>query len=415
MLQFQIMILKELEVHDIKEAKHKNYSLIAANKEKPLFKYINSNDEIEEENNINKYLKINLDNCEEKITDENSYVLELLNNKEIKEDLKEMYINYLGTKINRLSLVDDLEFWSKLLLKNVDYSEENILDYFFKVAESKIDENLREFINLDFKQLAFNEINFIEEYGEKSNEIFYHGIICCNELKTEIYLEILRYFSYKEDSFSIQGLSEEKIRILIKRDIIEMSEENLNFIRKEYQNNLIFFIIKNIEIYINEIIDKDNYLEKEIFELLEACIKDDYKIKLLKIYKKPISIIEKNYSKVLEIYILNNYLEKSDLEFLIKNYHGKEAGVKEAIIKVLCDNLSDIIKKGYKIDENLVIELLERLKNNDDKNDLFLYISDNLKDKREVENLLIFLEEGESYIKLLNGKNPSFKLNESRY
>lgn len=75
--------------------------------------------------------------------------------------------------------------------------------------------------------------------------------------------------------------------------------------------------------------------------------------------------------------------------------------------------MSDIIKKGYKIDENLVIELLERLKNNDDKNDLFLYISDNLKDKREVENLLIFLEEGESYIKLLNGKNPSFKLNES--
>ena len=73
-----------------------------------------------------------LDNCGECITDEEPTALAILNNSEIDRENKKEYISFLQTVIERIETVLDKELWSMLLQeKLVNYSENNILNYFF--------------------------------------------------------------------------------------------------------------------------------------------------------------------------------------------------------------------------------------------------------------------------------------------
>jgi len=102
----------------------KNYTLIISKADEPLAKYVKEN--------INIYISIVLDNCGKHITDGEFAALEILNNPVIDDDKMKDYITYLQTEIKSIKNVDSQDLWSSLLQqKQVRYSEENILDYYF--------------------------------------------------------------------------------------------------------------------------------------------------------------------------------------------------------------------------------------------------------------------------------------------
>lgn len=134
----------------------KNYTLILSKPDEPLVQYVNEN--------MEEYIRIVIDNCIDNITDDEPSALVILNNPDVDSNNKEEYIGFLQTKLEYLGDVEEKDLWSLLLQKKlVNYSEANILYYFFRSAKG-LDAFLVAFINgqnnrLNFETKSINELN----------------------------------------------------------------------------------------------------------------------------------------------------------------------------------------------------------------------------------------------------------------
>jgi hypothetical protein len=100
-LQNQYHITKD------KSYSHKNLSLILSKDHEPLVSYIHEN--------IDEYMEIMLQNCNNQISDTEETSLYVLNNEEITNEHIERYIDCLSTPISSLRSVDDISLWQKLI------------------------------------------------------------------------------------------------------------------------------------------------------------------------------------------------------------------------------------------------------------------------------------------------------------
>ena len=84
-----------------------------------------------------------------------------------------------------------------------------------------------QFIN-DFNyNLKFDNDSINSDFGENSASNFFNAIVTCNELTNERYESFLRALNMYYTSFSNTDIEEDKILILIKLNIIRMSDSVL--------------------------------------------------------------------------------------------------------------------------------------------------------------------------------------------
>ena len=155
-----------------KDFNHKNYTLILSAPESPLAQYVDEN--------INDYLEVIINHCDEIITDSEPVVLSILNNNEITFENKLAYIEVLNTRIALLKDIADKAIWALLLQNNlVKYSESNILEYFFN-SEKNLDNILIEFPNQS--EYLFSHLKFLQ-FGMNHNitqvTSLFHCIFYC--------------------------------------------------------------------------------------------------------------------------------------------------------------------------------------------------------------------------------------------
>lgn len=116
----------------------RNYTSILSQPNSPLAKYIKQN--------MNSYIECILSNIEGTISDDESKIMMILNDESIESHNKQKYIECLKTEIELIENVIDNSLWTLLIEKNlIQYSEENIVDY-FSYAES-MDDCLINWIN----------------------------------------------------------------------------------------------------------------------------------------------------------------------------------------------------------------------------------------------------------------------------
>lgn len=382
--------------------KSKNYTLISSKPNEPLASYINDK--------INNYIDIVLENCNKIINDEESAALAILNNKNVDDDNKEEYINFLQTVIEHIEKVIDKELWGLLLQhKRVNYSEGNILNYFF-LSEKGLDSFLIQFVNSGSGDLHFDDESISNKFGDKAVSKFYSTIITCGELLNEKYEMILALkMIYK--SFPYKEIQDEKILILIKIGVIPMTAENLSFIRQNYPNNLIPFIVKNISQYTSDIINKENFELDEMLSVLEGNVADRYKIDLLKYTTDRISVIQKKYSNIVMKYILEHNLDVSDISFLLKGYPRESDGIKELIKHISVQHITEIINHEYSIPFELLTELLNTQKLTAEiKKRLFVLCLPNMNETHAKEYLSLL--QMNDFLSLFNRKRPKFEVND---
>lgn len=345
-------ILKYTFVVDEDDIKHKNYSIIMENSDSKLSEYVNENIQI--------YTKIIINNCDGKILDNQDVALKLINNKDIENSTISKYIMLLDTELILLEDIKSIELWD-LLLQNskVKYSIDNILSYYFDKA-NKINEILVNFINSNDIKFEFLEEDIERKFGDNSALNIFKALVSSEDIKIEIYKNILENFKFKYPSpdIEIENLSQERIKILIDLDKFEVSSGNIQYLQMNYNELFIYFIQKNIKIYVQEISNLPKLQKDELVILLSSEIDDDFKVELVSNFDGTLSISEINCSDSVMNFIINNNFDKSELTHIMNLYNNAPDLIKESIVN-LCEKFINIILENKTcVNYNLLIEIL---------------------------------------------------------
>ncbi|MCG1010920.1 hypothetical protein J4760_12900 [Salinicoccus sp. ID82-1] len=376
--------------------RHKNYSLIMSKKEESLFKYVNEN--------IQDYLEVVLDNCEEKISDNEVAALDLLNNSIITFGTKVQYLKFLRTSMESIEEVHDYELWP-VMIKNqlVAYNDQNILAYYFNSGNG-LDTELIEFINGSAVDLYLDKDYINTTFGEKAASEFYDSVVQSNDLSNERYQSLLKPFNYHYKLFSFEGISLEKIDILIDISAINMNEDNLTFMRTHYKDLVVDFIVKNIKDY-SLLINEKNFIFKELLALLDSPISTSYKLQFLQYAQNEISIRNKSYNNELKLFILEHNFDIEDTQFLVDNYANVNDEFKEKIKDLILENFDYVIDKKLNISFNLLKEIFHStILSIDQKKELLVSVLENLSSSqtKEILRILNFSD----YLGLFERKRP---------
>lgn len=360
--EINIEMLKAIipqEKFDLESFNTKNYSYLRSSGFTSILEYM--------EENINTYAERILIGLEDVNEDIDSYTL-LLNNSDLKLDLKEKLIQKIETIINDISTVEGIEE-SHLLFKNskVAPTWENIQCIF-----SKDNDNLTEstilFLNNEDNATELSKRSMptdtikdgIEIYDKLCNAII-HG----KDIKDNSYELLLRSIPWCYNSFDANLISPDRMKVLIENNKVNKVIESYNYLIQNFKG----LNIQLVESDPNKFIDKIEQLPVDSSDM-ELIIKSS---------KLSTDIV----------YRFINSVENSIIT-------GSIACAKFVLDNVLLDSskfpLSDSLKSELIVMKEL--SKTERIK-------LFIQIRDRL-DNEETEAFLISL--GDPYEEIPNHK-----------
>lgn len=381
----------------------KNYSLVLKQPKSPLAKFVKKN--------MSKYIDCVLANSKGVINDDENVALLILNDSAVTMKQKNDYISLLQTSI--ISIVDvDKELWSSLLENHlVIYSVDNIIEYYEE--KKALEYNIITLINSEESKLDFSQV--MNKFGKDRAEKFFDATIVCKELYNRKYREIITSLGFYYDTFNVEGLETEKLRIIIDESIVLMNSETLLFIREKYSDQVLYYIKKNITQY-SEINTKEIFNFDEVIEILSwGDVTDDIKIKLLELTNEHVSILNKGYSIFVNVHILKNNLDPNDLHTLFATYVGWENSIQQVIYSLAIREIASIsINPKVVSDELLRMLLVSNELNENQKVDLFIALLPNLGESlcKEYINLLGLVE----YKKLFESRSrPRFVVNDTNW
>lgn len=339
-----LMLSKVYTLNSEDDIRHKNYTLVMSQPDSPLASYVNKH--------ISDYLDMVLSSCDGSIVDDEVIVLSVLNNEEISDEQKCQYINSLQTFVTSLSEVESESLWASLLDKDrIVCSEENIVSYFEHV--DGLDGSLIEFINRTDVELSFQNISIDNELKDK----LFKSIVICNDLSNDKYEKLICSLNLiYSTAFRTSNIPSDKFKILVDKDIIRMNVAPLNFIRDNYSEQLFYYIHKNIREYV-ELMTIDNFILDEAISILNWQVDDDLKVKLLEFVKTPLAIHGKNYSQVINDYILENNFKPDELLILTSSYKTWGASTQSLILSRAIQDISALIASPNDVSEPLLKNL----------------------------------------------------------
>jgi hypothetical protein len=350
--------------------KNKNYTSIMSYPNSPLVTYINDN--------INEYIKMYLENCDGVIFDSVDAIMKILNNSQIEKSSRITYIEYLDTKMDDISYIEDTELWGYMLqnTKCINYSCVNIFTYYLLDRQDKFDDILVSYINKEGFVIGFSNLSESNEYIKD----FYNALVKSTDISNEIYRDFVSKFDISYETFDIVDMPIDKLTILDQLGKIILAAENLKFIRSNYDDYLVKFIIRHIQDYIQIVSDSSIYVFSEVLKLLNESISDELKIELIELDKNKtqISVKEKQYSDELCSYILTHRFVISELNYISDNYDKFGIKSKKAILNLAISNLDTLKNRLDKVSRSLFTAMFEFQDLSIDKREqLFLTLATN--------------------------------------
>ncbi len=220
--------------------------------------------------------------------------------------------------------------WDSLLENDlISHSVDNIFTYFGD--NSTLNPILVDFVNRSSENLNFSTAE--EIFGEEAARRFFDAAIRCNEVNNEKYQKILNSLGYSYDTFNINDISGEKFKIIVENQVVQMNKESLPFIRSHYSDNVLNYISKNRQEYL-EIMTTELFDFDEANKILSWKVNDVDKIKILSFTNKAVSVIGKGYSDAVTSHILSNNLDANDLPQLFSTYENWGQSTKKEILRL---------------------------------------------------------------------------------
>ncbi len=334
------------EIYQLKnknDIRHKNYTSVMSQPNSPLANYINAH--------IRDYIDVVLFSCNDLIIDDEPIVLSILNHKEITDEQKNSYMDFLQTSVTSISEIESQNLWLSLLDKDIAVcSEANILSYFIVIET--LDSSLIEFINRSETELDFSKITITQE---QINKLF-NAFIACNGLSDNKYKSLICSFEIAYDRFNFTNISDAKFKILVDESIIHMSLISLSFIRENYPALTFYYIKRNITDYVGIMTTEDSIFE-EIMEVISWEVDDKVKLDLLGFIETPLTISDKNYPLAINEYILHNNFELSELLILTSSYGKWDISIQKIILSLAIHYISKLILNPENVPEQLLRDM----------------------------------------------------------
>ena len=304
---------------------------------------------------IDKTLPVYLDMYAGSIQDRSETIVELLNNETVDQKQKETYVERLMTTVDWIGEITSSNDQKMIVThKKADYSVENVL-YYFKQYGLTIE--LITFINSNELLL-----NYIDSSDEVCVEDFLDKCIREENIENEKYKQIMGNICDTMQEFSVEGLSDDKAKILIDLGLIEMNPANLKFMRTAYPASVFYFIRQSVEEYIPLAVDSDFDLKEATVILEWEEVTDQQKIKLLEQTTEGIRIQDKQLSDGLIQYILTNNLCEEDWPWILEYYEKFSDDVKATILMIVSKRL-EYVASNYS--DNISRVLLDQLYESD--------------------------------------------------
>lgn len=343
----KLMIMSKYKENNLYSIEHRNYTIIQADPESPLALYVAKN--------IEKYINEILENCGDIIEDSEEYAIELVNTLAIGGNKQRQYVEYLTTIISDISSIKDTRFWETMLEEGiVQKTVPNIIYYYEEYSLSK---GLIKFINECDVDMDYSLVE--KDFGNEIARKFFDAVANNDDIDIEKYENILCSMGYIFDSYETDKISDDRMDILIKNNIIEMNEAGLEYIRSYYSNHILMYIDYNIEKYL-DIISSANFDYKEMLHVLDMDIEDVKKVLLLKLTREPVSIIGKNYSDYIMAYIIENNFDIHDENELYNYFSKYNEIIQQAICAVAASRIDNVIlDSSIVLDDILLSKLLQ--------------------------------------------------------
>lgn len=378
---------------------HQNYTLILSNIQSPLHKKVLAS--------MPEYMDIILENCNGRITDTEQTVREILNSDQIEANQKERYIELITPPIERLNAITDKTVWGALIMcEALLVTEENIMDYF--LFKKKMEIALVKFINRAQEKLDYSNL---QQYSAEERKQLFVAVVICNEIENSKYLEILTTLKFAYDAFDVEGIADDKMRILVDCSIIKMNAETLIFLRKHYAKTVLYFISKHTSEYV-ELMNNKVFSQDELLQILDWPVDDAIKLNLLKYSTHKISVVGKCYSVPVQCYILQNYLVANDMKVLFREYGSLDVEIKETVLDYAVNNIEQLIAVACNTHQELIQNVLKvDGVSKDDKVDLILALLPIL-EQSDMQKYLNLLELDE-FVKIFDSRlRPKYEQNE---
>lgn len=283
----------------------------------------------------------------------------LLNHNEVTSDNRIEYLKRVQNNILDFEQLDDVIIKDAAIAFNkARFSTKNILDYFCEYHSWN--DRLIEFVNHG-ERLEFSQSEF-KGFSDKLQEEFFEETVKCNQLDNDKYREIISKLGWHYTEFELENIADEKMSILIGTRCIseKFSVDTLNFLRDNYQNHVIEYLIEYIDGYLLESGgDTEIYHEREMMSLLDEVLTDEDKFKVIDKFPSSISLSDKNYSTAVIDYILQNKFDEEDLQFFISNYKILSMSTKSIFRKIFADYISEFLEEIDSVDKSLLYEVIE--------------------------------------------------------
>lgn len=392
--------------------KHKNYSIIVNLEDKRLLNYIESEEEVD--NYVLHYTVFS----DGKITDDLMSIYRLINNKNVSVPNSEKYISCLEVNNLDLGKVSYAEDYPAIIKhRKAKANETNILRY-FSSQENEWTNELIEFISDENSAFSFDKSKAKEYMDKEEAENFFSKTAYNNDIPNKQYRIIIENIDQIITSLEQEGISDEKIEILIEYKKIDISDLSIQTFRDSYSKYVLKFILKNSTEYIEHVRSMKEYdntflreLKSVLLESENLPIEQQKELANLLITRENISIQNNRFSEELKTHILAFGFDDDDLGWICKTYDSQPEPIQIEIYKLVIKHQQLIVNQSVK----LSTVLLKRLLNDTDIDLNFkqLILSRNIENV-EIEKLCDLFKSLDliEHATIFNRKEPTFEKNE---
>lgn len=320
-----------------------SYSFINRNSDEPLSKRVLDNMDI--------YAEAILNESGVRFSDDEIAAIDFLNCETLSEEYKQEYIQRLDTVIEDINSIKERSLWSYLIeYRRLEYTWENIADYFAALEPDSDDlpPGLSEFINSGTGKLGLGYDNLNDRIGEDSARKLRRAILSSTELSLDRYSTSLEGFTIEyRGGLPVTVPSDEQMKIVIKLNLLPITVDNIEEIRKKYSHHWTDFVFSSGVDELLALMTNEEALlsEDELTSLLEDNrITTEAAFGLMEHFDS-IPLEDRAYSPEIKAKIIEDHLSQQELPGLLRSFEQESSVVRTAFLNYVTAN-ADFVAAG---------------------------------------------------------------------